>query len=276
MFKTMNCTRVEKFLPLYVADDLTGRRRKRAVENHLAACERCHRAAAEYHASRELFRASALPSDFDDAFYEEIRNSVLARVASDRTLAPPRALPGIFDMRLAYAASLALLFVVAALSLHSYMRRAPEEGARPKTIANAKHERPAIPATIKTQPASRPDANDRQTPPTAREATGAERRAKSKSSPQVPRENIERAGNKATTVAPGERRTPLHGGRNPRAPIVAATARANVVEMAAATTGLGETNTRPEVSRIEIQTSDPNIRIIWLSPVAEDAARPLK
>jgi hypothetical protein len=33
----------------------------------------------------------------------------------------------------------------------------------------------------------------------------------------------------------------------------------------------------PEVSRIEIQTSDPNIRIIWLSPKPDDAAtQPLK
>jgi hypothetical protein len=273
----MTCTRVEKFLPLYVADDLTGRRRKRAVENHLAACERCRRAAAEYHASREMFRASALPPDFDGAFYEEIRNSVLVRVASDRTLAPPGRLSGLFDMRLAYAASLALLFIVAALSLHSYTRRAPEEGARQEMIANANHQRPSIPATIKTPPASRPDANDRQTPrparEPARETTGRERRA-SKSSPLVPRENIERAGNKATTGARGERRTPLHDGRNSPAPIVAATAQANVLEVAA--TGIGGTNARPEVSRIEIQTSDPNIRIIWLSPVAEDTARPLK
>jgi hypothetical protein len=273
----MKCTRVEKFLPLYVADDLTGRRRKRAVENHLAACERCRRAAAEYHASREMFRASALPPDFDGAFYEEIRNSVLARVTSDRTLAPPGRLSGLFHARLAYAASLALLFVAAALSLHSYTRRTPEEGARRKMIANANHERPAIPATIKTPQASRPDANDRQIPrlarEPARETTGGERRAP-KSSPRVPRENIESAGNKATAAAPGARRAPVRDGRNPPAPIVAATARANAGEVAAAKGG--GANARPEVSRIEIQTSDPNIRIIWLSAGAEDPARPLK
>jgi len=277
VFKTMKCTRVEKFLPLYIANDLTGRRRTRAVENHLAACERCRRAADEYRASREMFRMAAPVPDFDGAFYEEIRNSVLARVACDRTLAPPGGFSRLFDMRLAYAASLALLFIVAALSLHSYTRRAPEEGAAQKMIANANRERPATPATVKTPPAIRPNDDDRPTPrpavEPARETTGTGRRA-SKSSPQVPRENIERAVNKATTGAPDERRAPLHDRRNPPAPIVVATAQANVVEMAAAVGG--ETYAQPEVSRIEIQTSDPNIRIIWLSPVAEDTARPLK
>ena len=39
--------------------------------------------------------------------------------------------------------------------------------------------------------------------------------------------------------------------------------------------GRDGTAAQPEVSRIEIQTSDPNIRIIWLSPKIE-AAQPLK
>jgi|GEM_PF-1403572 len=273
----MKCTRVEKFLPLYVADDLTSRRRKRAVENHLAACEPCRRAAAEYHASREMFRAAALPPDFDGAFYEGIRNSVLARVTSDRTLAPPGRLSGLFDARLAYAASLALLLVVAALSLHSYTRRTSEQGARQKLIADANRERPATPATVETAPSPRSDDNDRPTPrpagEPARETTGRERRA-AKSSLPVPRANIESAVNKATPGSRLARRTPVRGVGNLPAPAVAATARANAAEVAAANGG--GTNARPEVSRIEIQTSDPNIRIIWLSAGAEDPARPLK
>jgi hypothetical protein len=32
--------------------------------------------------------------------------------------------------------------------------------------------------------------------------------------------------------------------------------------------------TAPEVTRIEIQTADPNIRIIWLTPKPQDATNP--
>jgi hypothetical protein len=273
----MKCTRVEKFLPLYIADDLTGRRRKRAVENHLATCERCRRAADEYRASREMFLDGALAPDFDGAFYEEIRNSVLARVASDRTLAPPGGFSRLFDVRLAYAASLALLFIVAALSLHSYTRRAPEEGATQKMIANANRERTATAETVKTPPALRPNGNDRPTPrpavEPAPETTGRERRA-SKSPLPAPRANTGRAGNKASPGSPLKGHAPLRDMRNPPAPATLATAQANAGEMGVRDGG--GANARHEVSRIEIQTSDPNIRIIWLSPGAEDPARPLK
>ncbi|HEY9402589.1 MAG TPA: zf-HC2 domain-containing protein [Pyrinomonadaceae bacterium] len=273
----MKCTRVEKFLPLYIADDLTGRRRTRAVENHLAACEGCRRAADEYRASREMFRASALAPDFDGAFYEELRNSVLARVASDRTPVPPGRFSRLFDVRLAYAASLALLFIVAALSLHSYTRHAPEEGATQKMIANANRERPTTPETVKTTPAIRPSGNDRPTPrpavEPAPETTGRERRA-SKSLPPAPHRNIERAGNKSSPGSPLTGHAPLRDSVNLPAPATPSTTQANAGEMAVRDGG--GTNARHEVSRIEIQTSDPNIRIIWLSPGAEDPAQPLK
>lgn len=310
MFKTMKCTRVEKFLPLYVADDLKGRRRKRAVEKHLAACEGCRRAAAEYHASRELFGADALAPDFEEAFYEEIRNSVLTRIGSDRTLAPPRRFSRLFDARFAYAASLALLLIFAALAFQSYTRRTAEVGARHKMTANANHEPPATPAMIKppatiktpamieptptiatpmieTTPAASSGNDERPTPRPAGEyaggTTGAERRAP-KSSTQKLYANVESARNEAQAGSPSRRRAPSHAGRNPHdAPAVvvvaaatAATQRANARELAASGGRAGAAGAQPEISSIEIQTADPNIRIIWLSANTEDAVRPLK
>ncbi|MCA1564518.1 MAG: zf-HC2 domain-containing protein [Acidobacteria bacterium] len=280
----MKCIRVEKFLPLYAAGDLTGRRRERAVEKHLATCEPCRRAAAEYQASRELFRAAALSPDFDGAFYEELRNSVLARIRRDRTLAPPSGFSRLFNARLAYAASLALLLVAAALALHNYSRRAPEDGARQKMIADANRERPATPAAIKTPAETRTQSGERPAPrpsdEPARAATGRERRA-AKSSLSKPGGNIENARKGSPPSLNTMARTPSNARRNPLAPAVAAVAaaRGKAGEIAATSGGGGGdggTAPQPEVSRIEIQTSDPNIRIIWLSPHAEDAARPLK
>ena len=279
MFKSMNCMRVEKFLPLHVAGDLTGGRRRRAVERHLAACERCRRAAAEHQASLEMFRAATLPPDFDGAFYEEIRNSVLARIRRDHTLAPPRALFRLANARLAYAASLALLVLAATLALHSYTRRAHEVGERQKMIAAVKPEQAATPAAIKTRPSSRPADDGRSSPrafrESARGASDARRRSLGLSPPHTSA-NGEHARREAQQSRDAAHRAPSLARRNPLAPPPpdAATERAGATEIAGA--GDVKNAQQSEVSRIEIQTSDPNIRIIWLSPATEESARPLQ
>jgi hypothetical protein len=277
----MKCTRVEKFLLLYVAGDLAGRRRARAIEKHLAACEQCRLAASDYRASRELFRAATLSPDFDRAFYDEIRDSVLARIKSDRTLAPPApfGFPRLFNARLAYAASLAVLIIVAALALHSYPRRTPEEGAQRKMIATANHAEPATPATINTAQPTRPRSDDLPTPSSfderARATANKERRAPKSLLPTT-RANTERARNEAQPRLSLAQSMPSRLARNPPMQTAAATARANAGEVAPAFVGAGASDATPEVSRIEMQTSDPNIRIIWLSPAKEETARPLK
>ncbi|HEY1404130.1 MAG TPA: zf-HC2 domain-containing protein [Pyrinomonadaceae bacterium] len=256
----MKCTRVEKFLPLHVADDLTSRRR-RAIENHLAACEKCRLVADEYHASRELFRAATLSPDFDGAFYEEIRTSVLAQIRRDRTLAPPSRFSGIFNARLAYAASLAVIVIAAALALHSYTRRTSQEGAPRNMMANVNGEHPATRPAAVTPQTIRPGGSERQPArkvnEPARPTMHAERRM-AKSPLPKPDAALENARTGARRASNMPSRTPSNAGRNPPAPTIAAT------------------NAPPEFSRIEIQTSDPNIRIIWLSSGTEDTARPLK
>jgi hypothetical protein len=275
----MKCARVEKFLPLYAAGDLAGGRRGRAIEKHLAACAQCRRTALEYQESRELFRAAALSPDFDGAFYDELRSSVLARIKRDRTLAPPSAFPKLFGARLAYAASLALLVIAAALALSAYMRRTPEDGARQNVLAGAKTERAATPTMRESFVAARPRSDDVQAPrpvvESARGTTGAARRA-TKFSSLKPDANIERAQNGSATRLHLMSRTPAAVARNTHAPTAAATARSSVGETAAARDGGEVTIAQPGVSRIEIQTSDPNIRIIWLSPDTKDPAGTLK
>lgn len=273
----MKCTRVEKFLPLYVAGDLAGRR-GRTVENHLATCEECRLSADEYRASRDMFSAATLSPDFEGAFYDEIRNSVLAQIRHDHTLAPPFAFYRFFNTRLAYAASLSLLLIAAALTLHSYVRRTSEDGERAPVIANVERERPTPPTALKTPQAAWPESDERRTArpfkESARVATSKARRATKSSLPGV-RTGIENARNKAKAVLPFAPHTPPAVGRNPHALTVAAAGRAKAEEINAGSGNNGETNAPPEVSRIEIQTSDPNIRIIWLSRGVEDSAQPL-
>ena len=77
----------------------------------------------------------------------------------------------------------------------------------------------------------------------------------------------------AQQSANSAKHTPSHVKRDPPAPVVATNAE-NAEEIVSG----GATGEAAEVSRIEIQTSDPNIRIIWLSPRpdADAVAQPLK
>jgi hypothetical protein len=279
----MRCTRVEKLLPLHVAGDLDGRR-ARAVANHLATCEACRRTASDYDASRDLLRAATLPPDFDGAFYEEIRSSVLDRIRRDRTLAPPPSsiFASLFNARFAYAASLAFVIIAATLALYSYTRRTSDDGARDKMIAGANRadvnrERDAQPtATTETARAAR--GSEPQTSSTMKEAVKETidegSRLASKSSPRGQRSLRNGAQDGERPSFALTRHTPSGVKRNPLAPSVARTIRPKKEELAARSETTAEA-AQPEVSRIEIQTSDPNIRIIWLASKAE-AAEPLR
>jgi hypothetical protein len=280
----MKCTRVEKFLPLHITGDLA-ERRTRAVERHLAACEKCRITADEYRTTRAMFCTPALSPDFDGAFYEEIRNSVLARIRHDRTLAPPSRFSTVFNPRLVYAASLSLIVAAAALALHSYTRRTPGDDATARMDAIVERERPtSAPATIMSPRTIAAENDDRATahPPNerARVTKGRARREQRPNRllpPQpVPDADIENALHAPPPNLNSTSRMPSIAGVDPPAPSVAATGRANAEEINAVAGDSRGTNAQPEVSRIEIQTSDPDIRIIWLTPKGEDPAHPLR
>lgn len=278
----MKCTRVEKFLPLYVAGDLDDRR-ARAIAQHVTTCEGCRRAADDYHASRDLLRAAAtLPPDFDGAFYEQIRNSVLAQIGQKRTLAPPpfARFASLFNSRLVYAASLALIIIAATmLSLHGYFNRTARESTPQKIMAHANRQPPATPtATATPETTQATSDHDRPTLIAVDKVAGARTgggidEQKSPSPQRRTRNENSRSGTQTGLVLTKHEPSPVR--RNPLAPTVAATSQANVAEIAPVGNS-GAAVAQAEVSRIEIQTSDPNIRIIWLSPKAENAAQPLQ
>ena len=277
----MRCTRVEKFLPLYIAGDLAGRRAERHVAQHLATCESCRGLAEEYDASRNLVRdAATLPPDFDGAFYAEIRRSVLDQIEREHTrLAPPPTFAGfasLFNTRFAYAASLALIFTtVAALSLHSYVSRKSE-------IARVNRELTGTPGAMPVSTGTTTSSDGRSVDPiekTVAEAASKESRQTAK--PPSLKRRANRSGNAQNetqrSVTLTAKHAPSHAQRDSRAPVVAAPDE-HTTEIASSNDNGsgGATIDAPEVSRIEIQTSDPNIRIIWLSPKPDAVTEPLK
>src|SRR3989442_724735 len=75
----MNCSRVEKLMPLYVESDLSFELASR-VEAHLDDCGRCCALAGEYKESQNWLRSTEPPA-FDDAFFDELKREVLKGVA---------------------------------------------------------------------------------------------------------------------------------------------------------------------------------------------------
>ena len=275
MIKTISCTRAEKFIPLHVAGDLRGRR-ARAVTHHLAICENCRHTAAAYHAGRNLWHAASTPPpEFDDAFYDEIRNSVLAQIKRNRTLAPPFS-ASFFQWRPAYTASLALLIIAVMLSLHVHLRRTMSD-TRQKSVLLA----PNVNREFTATPVQRPPVTSNQTDERNRQTI----RSQDETAATTARQRRIIAPTQFATRHPGSKSAPGATRQRPAQqkkwqPASAASeltfiaSAANAMHQAIAqptTPGNGLISASSEVSRIEMQTSDPNIRIIWLSPAAAAA-----
>src|ERR1044071_3177162 len=78
----MNCRRIEEMIPLYVEGDLEVDLAE-SVSAHLKSCEGCSRLAGGFNASQEGLR-SYTPPAFDSAFFDGLRNGVLARIESEK------------------------------------------------------------------------------------------------------------------------------------------------------------------------------------------------
>src|SRR5436189_1019853 len=85
----MNCSQIEKFLPLYAGHDLSARR-EQLIAAHLKSCGACAGAATEYREARDLIH-SFTPPAFSDELYAEIRKSVWQQIERE-----PR-VPSLFE-----------------------------------------------------------------------------------------------------------------------------------------------------------------------------------
>ena len=247
----MSCRRAEKLMPLYAAGDLPAGRRSRAVAAHVARCGACAALAAEFRASRDWTRAADAVPDFGDEFYEQLRAGVLDRVNRDtRPAAPSRVasfFPAMFaGRRLAYAASLAL--AACALALALYFGGGTGRPQR-NDVAGTQ---PAGKVTTPPRPAHAgptPDAGGRRPTP---DAAPDEREAA--------RPKLRRVGGGFKRTPTLRRTEPPH--RAAPSPVLTASNNASQQD----TTSPTPRAETASVARIEIQTADPDIRIIWLTP----------
>ena len=245
----MNCRRIAELIPLYVEGDL-GERSASGVRSHLQACAACRALATEYEASQAWLRA-AEPPDFDDAFVDTIRAGLMRELAVGGTARPfAERLRGWLAPRRLVVATAALMVIFITLALFVYWSR---------SRANRQDNQLA-----EGTPAPTVEKNGDYTKP----ATGANPVPVKQMIQQPKRRTLHRA---APLLATRSRRDD----KRVAPPQVHLVARhpLNAVPMDNhdATTGSAE------MLRIEIQTADPNIRIIWFAPkqTPSDATKPM-
>jgi hypothetical protein len=285
----MNCTQVEKLLALYVGDDLAAER-ARAVTRHLRDCDGCRRLADEFVRSRSLLRLHE-PPRFDAAFFEEIRNNVLREIG--RTPARPTlfsAFRQFFAPRsFAFAAALALFIAAGALAAFQLYRRsvpdnaagtnparrdaAPQTAAGETTGASEKRESPRhLPEDIQS-PESVNKLHGGVNKLTAQSQRAPSPRTLQRRRPQAAPSATHGAAPSAPPLTAQEQAAVSPRSREdaqPSAPTSAqASAQVNAgtppLQEAAALTLETVASHRP-MTRVELQTGDPNVRIIWLLP----------
>jgi len=256
----MDCARNEKLLALQAGGDLPDAQ-ARALSAHLRECEDCRRTAADFAAGRELL-ALHEPPEFDAAFFDAVRRNVLREI--DGGPPPPPAfarLTALLFGRRALALAACVAFLVVAGSMALYLREGREgAGSGPRQLAGSPRETqpepaaapvinsPAIrdaerqPKTTATIVASLP--HRKQLGATLRRATRAKRDARM-SEPLAPAFVAAAAPDDTqavNTASPGEEA-------------------ASMSEVAVLEAPAGR-----KMLRIELQTGDPNVRIIWLTP----------
>src|ERR1043165_342795 len=122
----MNCTQVDKLLPLYAGQDLDdGRERKIAA--HLELCNACVSAFAEYREARSLLHGFAAPEVTGEA-HDQIRRSVGQQIAAEsRRPSLLEALRDWFQTRWVWAAAAAVFLVVGAAGFYSLAKRLADQ-----------------------------------------------------------------------------------------------------------------------------------------------------
>jgi hypothetical protein len=136
----MNCTHIEKILPLYAGGDLGGKDES-AVAAHLRSCDGCRLLAEGYRRSQEILRTYEAP-EFGSAFFDGIRSAVLeehVRAATTPLTLLQRArnfiresLPDIqsFSPRVVGFASLLVAVTLGFILFNASTRRQPDEAAK--------------------------------------------------------------------------------------------------------------------------------------------------
>lgn len=261
-----DCERARDLMPLRATTDAEAagdleKRRADELAAHVSTCVDCRRLAREFTESRALLADACDVPEFGEAFYAQIRGTVLDEIKRARRRRTPTSptpfIASLFRYRWAYAASLALLLLACGLTLRHYRRDA---GAGAQQIANGSQREVGITPTSRVTFGATPIRAPQTTGPSG--VSGA--LSIGRGSHELPTHRRAAPAPKRPAARRLEQRMqvePTQLTEVARAPVSVETATSAAAPAS-------------EVSRIEIQTADPNIRIIWLAPPKAAAPDP--
>jgi cytoskeletal protein RodZ len=235
----MQCAHTEKLIPLYVGQDLPADEAE-AIRRHLETCGHCRNLATEFEDSRVWLSAFSAP-EFDEATLEGMRDAVLSEIGriEQRKGWSQWFIPG-WNLRFAAAVAVAVLIAIFAF----YDRRGEPSQTFPaqEKIANKDQNK-------RQQGTGDPNSDNVAVNPSPLPFQPAPQKHR--------RERIEK-----------RRPVELPAQRNETVAFVPAPI--NIEPAVEPPAGAPGTNSdvavTREMTRIEFQTADPNIRIIWLTP----------
>lgn len=234
----MNCRRIQDLIPLYVEGDL---KESRALEiaSHLDTCDVCRGLMDEFCESQQWVRAGAEP-DFDEAFFDDLRQSVFANIESLR--ARPsffQLLKGRMLLKPALALTVALMIIAAGMAFYIYSGK------------------------TKNDSSDDPVAKEKQTEEEEPTATPPEKEEKI-----IKKHRVHRPRPRQTDSMMAKVREDVELVE----PVIEQQFVSDNTDWTPLEWKTSERTTLPEgMTRIEFRTADPNIRIIWFAPKEKDS-----
>lgn len=234
----MKCTQIQELLPLYAGHDLD-ERHEQLVTAHLQTCATCSLAADGYREARELMHDFA-PPVFGDEIYAEIRKNVWKRIENE---SPARSLfesmAVWFQPRFAWTAAAAVMITISLVTLYFVVK---EFDVRPVNVVS-------VPRIVTPAMGPPPETRDGG-PLIPGEGPRKQRQAdRTKRQRKPDRIMAPDSGNSLVAYLP-DAQVPTMQNQSFSAPT-------------AGTENLDSAAYDQKTLRMEIQTKDPNIRIIW-------------
>jgi hypothetical protein len=260
----MHCKHIQELLPLYVGRDLEKKLAK-LVKAHVQSCAECARLAEEYGEAQQLLQLFE-PPPFSEAVYAGIRQRVLREIGREST-APtlPQLVASLFRPRIRWAGAAALLLAVSVVAFYFIANRRNDRqqvADSGRTVDQTRSdERPSAPSQDDESAVSpSPSGKQSDGPPPASTGrnTGADTTiagSVNRTGQSQRRKSPGASANRARSVAVNTPDRWMTGGAFPES--------SNLAEPDAVPAR--DPATSAKTLRVEMQTKDPNIRIIWIS-----------
>lgn len=238
----MNCQSAEQLIPLFSGGDLKSQEAEQ-VRLHLENCAHCCQVAEEFAASQAWLSEFAAP-EFDEAVFADLRASVRREIQAAEERGRKSWIEWLlprWNPQLAFAA-VAVLILLVGLAAIVYRTKS---SSRETTVAGGRQPKAV---TTSLPPTPQPEeqkaiASDQPAPP----RTDKPGQKRQRYAPDAPKPLVEPSTQDLTAQS-----------QNDPLPITEPAVNSDVA--------IAKPEKQPEMLRIEFQTDDPNIRIIWFSP----------